>query len=43
MSGFFSSSPDTRSMLVNLACRFYEPTGGKIYIDGEDYTQIPLM
>ena len=32
-----------KTTIVNLACRFYEPTGGKIYIDGEDYTQIPLM
>ena len=27
-----------KSTIVNLACRFYEPTEGKIYIDGHDYT-----
>ncbi len=26
-----------KSTLVNLACRFFEPTGGRILIDGEDY------
>ena len=25
-----------KSTLVNLACRFYEPTGGRILIDGRD-------
>ena len=25
-----------KSTLVNLACRFYEPTGGKILLDGKD-------
>lgn len=29
-----------KSTIVNLACRFYEPTKGRILIDGEDYTQI---
>ena len=23
---------------MNLLCRFYEPTGGRILIDGRDYT-----
>ena len=27
-----------KSTIVNLVCRFYEPTGGTIYIDGKDYT-----
>lgn len=31
-----------KSTIVNLACRFYEPTGGKIYIDGKDYRNLPL-
>lgn len=28
-----------KSTIVNLACRFYEPTGGRILIDGEDYRE----
>ena len=28
-----------KSTLVNLACRFFEPTGGQILIDGVDYRQ----
>lgn len=31
-----------KSTIVNLLCRFYEPTAGKITIDGEDYTQFGL-
>ncbi len=27
-----------KSTIVNLLCRFYEPTGGRILIDGRDYT-----
>lgn len=30
-----------KSTIVNLACRFYEPTEGKILIDGEDYKTKP--
>lgn len=26
-----------KSTLVNLACRFFEPTGGRVLIDGKDY------
>ena len=32
-----------KTTIVNLACRFYEPTEGVIYVDGEDYKKIPLM
>ncbi len=28
-----------KSTLVNLACRFFEPTGGRILIDGVDYKE----
>ena len=28
-----------KTTLVNLACRFFEPTGGRILIDGVDYRQ----
>lgn len=28
-----------KSTLVNLACRFFEPTAGKILIDGKDYRE----
>lgn len=29
-----------KSTLVNLICRFYEPTAGKIVINGHDYTML---
>jgi len=32
-----------KSTIVNLACRFYEPTGGQILIDGHDYTKMPML
>lgn len=28
-----------KSTIVNLLCRFYEPCGGQIYIDGKDYRE----
>ncbi len=28
-----------KSTLVNLACRFFEPTGGRVLIDGVDYKE----
>ena len=28
-----------KSTFVNLACRFFEPTNGRIYIDGADYRE----
>ena len=31
-----------KSTIVNLICRFYEPTGGKILIDGKDYKERSL-
>jgi ATP-binding cassette subfamily B protein len=32
-----------KSTIVNLACRFYEPTEGQIIIDGYDYTRMPVL
>lgn len=32
-----------KSTIVNLLCRFYEPTEGKIYIGGRDYTSLELQ
>jgi len=32
-----------KTTIVNLACRFYEPTEGEILIDGINYKNIPLM
>ncbi len=29
-----------KSTIVNLICRFYEPTSGEIRIDGRDYTEL---
>jgi len=31
-----------KTTLTNLIARFYEPTGGKIKLDGIDYTKLPL-
>jgi ATP-binding cassette subfamily B protein len=31
-----------KSTIVNLVCRFYEPTGGVIRIGGRDYTELSL-
>jgi len=32
-----------KTTIVNLACRFYEPTKGSILIDGVDYQERPLL
>ncbi len=32
-----------KTTMVNLACRFYEPTEGSILVDGVDYRERPLM
>ena len=32
-----------KSTIVNLICRFYEPTSGTILIDGKDYTTLPMQ
>ncbi len=29
-----------KSTIVNLLCRFYEPTSGRILLDGRDYTEL---
>jgi ATP-binding cassette, subfamily B, bacterial len=31
-----------KSTIVNLMCRFYEPKGGQITINGQDYTTMPM-
>lgn len=31
-----------KSTIVNLACRFYEPTEGQVLIDGVDYKEMPI-
>lgn len=31
-----------KSTIVNLACRFYEPTEGEILVDGVDYRTLPI-
>ncbi len=31
-----------KSTIVNLLCRFYEPTGGTIFFNGQDYTELEL-
>jgi len=31
-----------KSTIVNLLCRFYEPTGGELRFDGTDYRRLPL-
>ncbi len=31
-----------KSTIVNLACRFYEPTDGQILVDSVDYMEMPL-
>lgn len=31
-----------KSTVVNLACRFYEPSAGRILVDGLDYRELPL-
>lgn len=39
---FVGETGSGKSTTVNLACRFYEPTSGRILIDGTDYRELPL-
>ncbi len=32
-----------KSTIVNLFCRFYEPTSGRILVDGTDYRKMPIQ
>ncbi len=32
-----------KSTIVNIVCRFYEPTEGKVLIDGKDYRELSLL
>ena len=32
-----------KSTLVNLACRFFEPTGGRVLVDGRDYKERSML
>lgn len=40
---FVGETGSGKTTIVNLACRFYEPTGGGIFVDGTDYREMPLM
>jgi ATP-binding cassette subfamily B protein len=31
-----------KSTIINLVCRFYEPKGGRVLINGQDYTTMPM-
>lgn len=37
------STGSGKTTIVNLACRFYEPTEGKILIDGINYMEMPML
>lgn len=40
---FVGETGSGKTTIVNLACRFYEPTSGSILIDGTDYRERPLL
>ena len=40
---FVGETGSGKTTIVNLACRFYEPTKGSIRIDGTDYRERPLL
>ena len=37
--GFVGETGAGKSTIVNLVCRFYEPTEGRVLIDGRDYRE----
>lgn len=39
---FVGETGSGKSTIVNLVCRFYEPTSGHIFIDGVDYRELDL-
>jgi ATP-binding cassette subfamily B protein len=42
MIGLVGKSGAGKSTTVNLLCRFYEPDGGRLLVDGNDITQVEL-
>jgi ATP-binding cassette subfamily B protein len=42
MIGLVGKSGAGKSTTVNLLCRFYEPDGGRLLVDGHDITQVEL-
>lgn len=40
---FVGATGAGKSSIINLLCRFYDPQGGAIYIDGQDIRQVTLQ